>query len=100
MFENMKKAWDSLKKAQDEAQKRRDLLASKWEEFKATAASMWKDLNLPEKKFKTKSGAEIVISAQKVDGSNITYQALAEIEQDVCDYFVEKKAYAEGCYKA
>lgn len=99
-FENLKKAWDSLKKAQNEVEKRREVLSSKWEEFKSTAVNMWKDLNLPEKKFKTKSGAEVVISAQKVEGSNITFQALNELEQLVVDYFAEKEAYAAGCYKA
>lgn len=99
-FENLKKAWDSLKKAQNEVEKRRELLQSKWEEFKSTVVNMWKDLNLPEKKFKTKSGAEVVISTQKVDGSNITFQALVELEQLIVDYFAEKEAYVNGCYKA
>jgi len=100
MFENLKKAWDSLKTAQDEAEKRREQLTSKWEEFKATTVNMWKDLTLPEKKFKTKSGAEVTISAQKIEGSNITFQALTELEQQIVDYFSEKEAYANGCYKA
>ena len=99
-FENLRKAWDSLKKAQNDVEKRRELLSSKWDEFKSTTANMWKDLNLPEKKFKTKSGAEVNISAQKVEGSNITFQALVELEQLVVDYFAEKEAHANSCYKA
>lgn len=99
-FENLRKAWDSLKKSQNEAEKRRELLTSKWEEFKSIATNMWKESNLPEKKFKTKSGAEVVISTQKTEGSNITFQSLVELEQLVVEYFAEKEAHANSCYKA
>lgn len=93
MFEEMKKVYANLKKAKDDANKRREELQSKYEEFKATVKTMWQEAGLAAQKFKLKSG-ELTITEKEVSIATTGCGLTNEILQEAADAVT---VYLENC---
>ena len=97
MSDNLKKSYEAALAAKEAAEKRRNELQARYEQFKDSTIAMWDNLNLKEEKFTLKDGTCLSVSNKGLAFNGpATHAILNEAEETIALYLdAETKKYDE-----